>query len=79
MYNIRLYPLACEQRWVFNMLIAHIPLIFKFHAFGKFHIDGGVRVKDLPSTPRHPTGLRNKPQQKEDVQFYAPILALIVS
>ena len=79
MYNIRLYPLACDQRCVFNMLIAHIPSIFKFHAFGKFHIDAGLRVKDLLSTPRLPIGLRNKPQQKEDGQFYAPILALIVS
>ena len=35
MYNISLYPLACKQRWVFNMLIARIPSIFKFYAFGK--------------------------------------------
>ena len=35
MYNISLYPLACKQHWVFNMLIACIPSIFKFHAFGK--------------------------------------------
>ena len=28
MYNISLYPLACKQRWVFNMLIACIPSIF---------------------------------------------------
>ena len=69
MYNIHLYPLACKQHWVFNMLIAHIPSIFMFHAFGKFHIDAGLRVKDLPSTPQHPTGLRDKPQQKEDGQF----------
>ena len=38
MYNICLYSLACEQRWVFNMLIAHIPSVFKFHAFGSFNI-----------------------------------------
>ena len=35
MYNISLYPLACKQRWVFNMLIARIPSIFKFHVFVK--------------------------------------------
>ena len=31
MYNIAplyIYPLACKQRWVFNMLIACIPSIF---------------------------------------------------
>ena len=33
--DISLYPLACKQHWVFNMLIACIPSIFKFHAFGK--------------------------------------------
>ena len=38
MYNIRLYPLACKQRWVFNMLTVCIPSIFKFHVFGKFLI-----------------------------------------
>ena len=35
-YNIHLYPLAWEQHCVFNLLIAYIPLIFEFHAFGKF-------------------------------------------
>ena len=34
-YNINLYALVCKQRWVFNMLIACIFSIFKFHAFGK--------------------------------------------
>ena len=38
MYNISLYPLACKQRRVFNMLIACIPSILKFHAFGKLLI-----------------------------------------
>ena len=35
MYNISLYPLACKQHWMFNKLIACIPSVFKFHAFGK--------------------------------------------
>ena len=47
MYNISLYPFACKQRWVFNILVTHIPTIFKFHAFGKLHfysIHVGLRV-----------------------------------
>ena len=44
MHNISLYPLACEQRWVFNMLIACIPSIFKFHAFGNHSIHAGLRA-----------------------------------
>ena len=50
MYNIRLYPLAFEHCWVFNMLIACIPLIFKFHDFESFNfhsIHVGLRVKGL--------------------------------
>ena len=52
MYNINLYPLACKQRWVFNMLITCIPLIFKFHTFGSFNfhsIHAGLRVNRADS------------------------------
>ena len=50
MYNISLYPLACKQCWMFNTLITCIPIIFKFHAFGKlqFHsIHVGLRVNKV--------------------------------
>ena len=31
MYNVSLCPLPCKQCWVFNMLKAHIPTIFKVY------------------------------------------------
>ena len=34
MYNV---TLACEQCWVSTMLIAHIPLIFKFQKFNSYN------------------------------------------
>ena len=53
--NISLYPLACEQRLMFNIRITHIPSIFKFHTFGSFSIhsiDAGLRVKNFIGYPR---------------------------
>ena len=47
MQNTSLYPLACEQCWVFNMLKSHIRSIFKFMCFGGFtihSIDACLRV-----------------------------------
>ena len=47
MHNISLYPLICKQRFVFNILTAHILSIFRFHAFESFNIhsiDAGLRI-----------------------------------
>ena len=52
MYNISLYPLACKQRWVFNMLITCIPSISSFMCLGSFNfqsIHEGLRVKSIRS------------------------------
>ena len=50
MYNISLYPLACEQSWVFNMLIIYIPSFSSVMQFRRFNIhstDAGLRVDHI--------------------------------
>ena len=46
MYKVSLYPLACKERWVFNMLVACI--LSSFMHFGRFNIhsiDASLKVK----------------------------------
>ena len=40
-------PLTCEQCWVFKILIAGVPSIFKFYAVTKDGADVGLMVKNV--------------------------------